>query len=221
MEAFLKKYFKYVLVVLFVFLLFFVQCSRNNALSENKRLKSNIEALNDKVSYQENKIGGITASKKALEVTEKELRKQIFVKDERIAKLTKDFKELKSVVNIEQEIKLVEVPIYYKDTIPFVFERKFNLREKWYSIDGLSNQKGVFIDKIEFPNEQFVIVGKKSEGLFKPNYLTVDVVNTNPNFKTINITTQVIQVETPFYNKGWFRASEIVGAFVLGAYIAK
>lgn len=221
MEATIKKQAGYILAVVLGFILLLGQCNRSKLTSENKRLKSNVQALQDTIKYKENKIGGITASKKALEVTEKELRKQVYVKDERIAKLTKEFTTLKSVVKIEQEVKLVEVPIRYTDTIPCIFERKFNLREKWYSIDGVSNQKGITISNLTLPNEQFVIVGEKRDGIFKPKYLSVDVVNTNPNFHTVNITTQVIKVETPFYNKGWFRIAEMVGAFGLGAYLAK
>lgn len=221
MEDFIKNKTGYVLAVVLGVLLFMAQCSRSKEIGENNRLKSNIEALQDTIKYKENKIGGITASKRALEVTEKDLRKQVYVKDERIAKLSKDFDELKSVVKIDQEVKVVGVPIWYADSIPCIFEKKFAIAEKWYNIDGVSTQKGIKINSFSLPNEQFIIIGEKKEGIFKPNYLSVDVVNTNPNFKTKDVTTQVIKIDTPFYNKGWFRVAEIIGSFALGASLAR
>lgn len=221
MDNTIKKQAGYILAFVLGTILLLGQCNRSKILIENKKLKSNINALQDTIKYKENKIGGITASKKALLVSEKELRKEVYFKDERIAKLTKDFITLKSIVKVEQEVKIIEVPIMYKDTIPFKFEKVFNIKEKWYSIEGMSNQKGITISNLNLPNEQFLIIGEKREGIFKSKYLSIDVINTNPNFKTTNITTQVIQVKEPFYNKGWFRTIEVIGAFTLGAWSLK
>ncbi|AHK11393.1 hypothetical protein F132_47 [Flavobacterium sp. phage 1/32] len=221
MEKTFKNRIGIILGVVLLFILLMGQCTAFKLKSENKRLQSNIEALNDSVKYTKNKIGTITASKKAIEATEKELKNQVWLKDEKLKKLTEEFSQLKSATKIKTIVTIEKIPVPYPDTIPCIFDKKINVKEKWYNFKVTSTQKGLTIDSLMIPNEQYIITGMKSDGFFKPKYLNISVTNTNPFIKTIDVQTQVIKIETPFYNKGWFRVLEAVTFFGAGAYIAK
>jgi len=55
MENFIKKQAGYIIAVLLGVLLFFSQCSKSKVIGEKNRLQSNIEALQDTITYKENK----------------------------------------------------------------------------------------------------------------------------------------------------------------------
>lgn len=221
MESNLKKQIWYGLGFILILLLFVGQCTQSKYKDENKRLKSNVEALQESVKYTKNKLGTLTASKKAIEASEKELKKQVWLKDEKLKKLTEEFNQVKSATKIKTIVTIEKIPVPYPDTIPCVFDKKINVKEKWYNFSLTSTQKGISIDSLQIPNEQYVITGMKRDGFLKPKYLQVSVTNTNPFIKTIDVQTQVIRIEQPFYNKGWFRVLEAVTAFGFGVYIAK
>lgn len=214
-----KKQFGYLLAIAMFILWVTGKCSLDKSREDNKVMSQNVKALKDTITYKNNKIGTITASKIAFEVSAKELKKQNWIKDEKLVTLAKEFSKLQSATKIKQEVEIVEIPIIYRDSIPCNFERKDSISTKKYRFDYLSNQRGVTISNLSIPNDQYVLTGYKGGGFFSGNgVLTVDVTNTNEAIKTRNIETQVITIPKPFYNKGWFTISVNVGCFV-GGYI--
>lgn len=217
-----KKQFGYILAAIMAVFLITGKCSRDKLERENGRMSKNVKAIQDTITYKNNKIGTITASKKAFEVTVKELRKQNWVKDEKLVTLTKEFNKLQSAIKITQEVEIKEIPIVYRDSVPCDFKRQDSISTKNYRFDYLSTQKGVLISNLSIPNEQYIITGYKSKGFFsKESELTVDVTNSNEVVKTKNIETQVITIPKPFYNRGWFTISVNVGCFIGGYYLGR
>lgn len=221
MDAQYKKGVIFVFGAILGILLLISKCTSDKYREKSARLEQNVKALNDSIRYKNNKIGTVTASKKAIEATVKELKNEVWVKDERINKLTKDFNKLQSVTKIKTVVTIPEIKANYKDTIPYIFERKSNVLDKWYSFNYNSNQKGLTIYDFKLHNETFIVIGQKRDGIFKKPYWEADVTNTNPYFKTTDIQIQVIQEKTPFYNKFWFRMVEIGLAGAAGAAISK
>ena len=209
METQYKKGVIFIFGVVVILLLLISKCTTDKYKEKSERLERNVKALNDTIRYKENKIGTITASKKAIETTVKELKKEVWVKDDKINKLTKDFNKLQSVSKITTAVNVPEIKVNYKDTIQYIFERKDNFLDKYYSFNYTSNQKGLIISDLNLENVSYIVIGKKRDGIFKKSYWESEVTNTNPYFKTIDVQIQVIQEKTPFYNKLWFRLAEM------------
>jgi hypothetical protein len=208
------------IIIILILIICFGACNFSNLKKDKNRLENNITALQDSVKYKNNAIGTITASKKALEVTEKELKEQTWIKDAKLAALQKEFNKIINSTKITSTVEVPEIKVPYKDTIPCVFERQQAVRDSWYSFDAKSTQKGFTIENLTIPNEQYIITGMKRDGLFKPLYLTVDVANTNPYIKTNDIKSQVVQVKQPFYNKVWFKVAIFAAGVAAGAAAA-
>lgn len=221
MDVQYKKASVFILGAVLLLLLIISKCTSDKYKEESVRYKKNVEALKDTIRYKNNAIGTITASKKAFEVTAKELKKQVWIKDEKINKLTKDFEKLQSVIKTTTAVSIPEINVAYKDSVPFIFERKAQVKNDWYSLNVKSDHKGITLSNLNLENTSYHILGQKRDGLFKKPYWEAEVTNTNPYFKTTNIEIQVIQEKQPFYNKWWFRVTEIGLAAFAGAKAAK
>lgn len=209
MELQYKKSLIFIVSIVLLVLLVISKCTTDKYKEKSARLEKNIEALNDTIKYSKNRLGTITASKKALEVTVGELKKQVWVKDEVIVKLTKDYKDLKSVAKIETTVKVPEIKLDYETPIPFEFERFLKVDKEHYSFNIKSNNIGLTLSDLNLENTSYIVIGEKRDGLFKKPYYVTEVTNTNPYFLTKNVEVQIIQEKKPFYNKLWFRMVEI------------
>lgn len=197
------------------------QCNYDRLNRDNDRLKNNIEALKDSVRFKKNMIGTLTAEKKVLEVTEHELKNQVFVKDEKLSKLQKEFEKVKSSVKVVTNLEIKEIPVIFKDTIQCVFEKKDSVRTEFYNFDVRLTNKDFTLKNVNIPNTQYTIIGQKKDGLFKPVYMSIEVTNTNKFLVTKDLTAQLVEVKQPFYNKFWFKTAIFLAGVTTGIVIIK
>lgn len=190
----------YLIIAVLVVLLFasLQECSRRGALAEN-----NLEALTDTVQHFRNRLGTETASKRTLQLSEKQLRDIVIKKDNELAALAKEFVQVKSVVKFRTVTRFDTIQIAYRDTVPCIFERSGSVAEKWYSFGYRSDQHGLKIDSFKTWTSANVLTGTKRKWFLGEQTVRTDITLSNPNMHITDITAAEIVIPSPWYRK-WY-----------------
>lgn len=181
----MKRDFLYIAALIFISMLYFDSCSKDNFDLANQ--KQNDKVINDTIQYFQNELGQEVAEKLSFKGSKKQLERIINLKESENSQLKvalKKWKKVASATKVKTVIEIKEIPIPFKDTIPFTFNRSFQKVDKFYSIFGNVNQSGLTFDRISIPNTQTIISGKKKVGFFKTEY-RFEVTNSNPFIKTV------------------------------------
>lgn len=198
-------------IIVALSLLLFKQCEKSKRLSEF--------ALNEssKVELYKNKIGTLTATVKAAELTEKELKKLILQKNDSLKKLASEFKKVQYITVVKEVIKIDSVKVPFEVQIPREFERlgKYDT-DSHFRFNYVLNQTGFSIYDITIPNEQTVITGLKRKWIFGKQTLHTDITNSNPYIHTKEIQTIVVPVKVEWYNNKlvWFGLGAVGGIMI-------
>ena len=99
-----------------------------------------------------------------------------------------------------------------------IVPKPFAYNEKYFTMGGNVNKKGLFIDSIHIPNETRVTIGNKRSGFLglkvEP---VVEVTNSNPYIQIPKLNNVIIKKDKPFYEKKLF----LVGVGIVGGYYIK
>ena len=204
--------YKLIIAALVVALLFAVQ--KCNYIAGNA--DANLAAITDTVTHYKNKIGTTTASIKTLQLDNKQVKDLLTKKDAELAALLSEFAKVHSVVKYKTVTQIDTIQIAYKDTVPCVFERTGAIKKQWYSFGYRSNQKGVEIDTLSFPNTSTVITGTKRKWFLGKETVTTDITNSNPYIKVTNIKAAELVLPVPWYKKWWlWLAAGVAGGLLV------
>ncbi len=180
------------LIVVSFFL--FRQC--NNNAAEDRSRESEKEFLNDTIEYYENEIGQATAEKKALQGDKQTLQvllsKQIDSTGQ-LKRIVKNFRKVDAAGNISTQVVFDTIPIPYKVPVPDSFQRDFIKKDQHYFLSGISNQNGIRLDSISFPNTLSFAIGEKRTGLFKNEY-KIEATNSNPYLRITGLDSYTVEV---------------------------
>jgi len=174
-----------ILALLFLFL-WLRSC--NTASQQVDRYQTNLDDREREIRSYRLSNGQLMQEKELLSVTNKELRNQVWAKDDSLKLLMKKLKD--PVVAVQWKTSFVHDTVYipFDTPTPQPFQRNFNKVDQWYSLSGKVDQDGISIDKILIPNTQRLVVGYKKG---KP---VVSVTNSNPHLLTEAIEGQVVSV---------------------------
>jgi len=204
--------YKLIIAALVVALLFAVQ--KCNYIAGNA--DANLAAITDTVTHYKNKIGTTTASIKTLQLDNKQVKDLLTKKDAELAALASEFEKVRSVVKYKTVTQIDTIQIAYKDTVPCIFERTGEIKKQWYSFGYRSNQKGVEIDTLSFPNTSTVITGIKRKWFLGKETVTTDITNSNPYIKVTNIKATEVVLPVPWYKKWWlWLAAGVAGGLLV------
>jgi len=202
----MKNYKNILLIVLALAMAWLIR-EKLNSVKYQKRVESNLLAKSDSISNFELKNGQQVASIRSLEVSEKELKNQIWVKDDSLSLMIKKFKYIKAAVVIKTVVQIDSIPIYYDVPVPCEFHREFKLDNPDYSLKGISTHLGITIKDLLIPNTQRLVLGWK-RSYFK-NTLTADITNSNPLIKTIGLSSQIATVPIKRFGVSVFAGYDI------------
>ena len=180
--------FKTIAPWLCILLCFLLVRSCVNSKEEGNRHADNIKALNSEMRTVKLKSGELSNEKDLLTVTNKELRDQVYMKDDTIKDLLRKIKDPVVVVKWKTKFVLDTIFIGFDTPVDHKFTRSFSRNEEWYNVSGIVTQNGISFGEISFPNEQRMVVGYKKG---KP---IVSITNSNPFIQTETIQGQVIEV---------------------------
>ena len=210
----MKNHLLYLGIIVIIIIFSVNNCSNKNATIQTQ--KDNIEAYKDSTIYLKNKKGEVVASKLALQLTEKELRKEK-ENNEDLKIAIQKFKKTIAVIQSRQEVKIDTILVPFKDTIPCVFERFNTITDKYYQFDLKVNQIGSIVSNFELtPNKQTFVIGEKRENFLSNSELRVDITNSNKLFNQTNVKPIVI-----IYQKSWYEKPQVtipIG-FILGIIV--
>lgn len=214
------------IAVIFLFFLVWEGCNqyeyRNGLLEQVSKYELSEQQFKVKV----NKDSSTIATQSQTIMTEREANKL------GLLKLQGEIKIAKSQVKQTQEIiyeaiKVPYVPNNYTDTSGWyaklkngdssksnidslisnsiIVPSKFELKEKWFSINGEVKKDGVLINKLLIPNESTVTIGYKKTGFLSlSRKAIVEIENTNPYLKTTKISNVVIEKNKSLFKKPLF-----------------
>lgn len=209
----MKNYIPYIIIVILAVFLFasFHECSRRGGVAD-----ANLNALTDTVQHYNNRLGTVTASKATLQLSNSQLKEAFINKDKELQQLAKEFDKVKSVVKFQMVTQFDTIQIAYRDTVPCVFERSGDIKDKWYSFGYRSNQKGVEIDSFKTWTSATAITGIKRKWFLGKETIKTDITLSNPNMTVTDITAAEAVMPSPWYKK-WYiwLAAGAVGGFVI------
>lgn len=208
-----KKYFPWVLCVVMAML--WLSCAQE-WVRERGRANDNLAAAMDLTRYYKNRLDGETATVKTLQLDKNQLRALVIQKDARINALTKEFANVKTVVQWRGGVRVDSIPVPFAVPVPCDFTRTDTVATKHYSFAYRVNQDGLRVDNIAFPDTVTVITGTKRKWFLGKETLTTDVTHSNPHVKANGITAAELVVVQPWYKKWyvWLAAGAVAGALI-------
>lgn len=204
--------------VVLIFAFIFIISGLFSKCENEKKQKSNIEALNSELKSYKLRNGKLAWSNETLQYTNSQLKDFISAKDLKLQELTKKFSKVKSVTKENTITKIDTIIIRFKDTIPCVFNRSGEINKDWYRLNYNVNQKELSIKDVVIPDSVIVVTGEKRKWLFGKTTNTIDISHTNPYIQVKEI--QHIEVVE---DKKWHETTIVkIGAgFILGAILIK
>lgn len=202
---------------LIVILIIILLVSIGKCTHQKKINRSNLESLIDTTSFFKNKLGTETASRKMLELTNKQLKNQVFKKDSVINVMQKEFSKVNTVVKVVTETKIDSIGIPFAVKVPIDFNRFGTYPDKWFSFDWKVNQDGLSLTNVNTPTELGVVTGIKKKWFLGRESVTTDVAFTNPYINTVEVKTYTVRLNKPFYDTRVFN----IGIGFLGGVLLK
>ncbi len=186
MKLLQNKYLLYGLIILLTFL-YVKSCS--DKVADKNRHQDNLKVLHQEIKVGKTKLGQVTASKDVLEVTHEELKKQLWVKDDSLQDLLKDFRKVKAafVINTTVNLEPFTIPLSPADELGV---RPFRKANQHYTFSGAVLPNSVRLDTLQLFNTQRLVLGTH-KGFFNRT-TTATITNSNPYIQTTDLSTQVV-----------------------------
>lgn len=198
------------LVVFFAYQWLSVSHKRNQ---EHKIATNNIEALQSQITTFKNKNGQLVSEKKALVLTNDQLK---YINDSLESDIGK-LKKLKAKITIKTVTKFdtIEIPVHITDgancdSCYFTFHKS----TKYYDISGYY-KKQLYLNSPSFENNITIGLGSTRHKLFGPSELVVRAANSNPYSKTTELNAYTIKYKKKWYEKPWV----YIGLGAVGGYL--
>ena len=161
-----------------------------------------------------------------------------------LLKLNGEIKKIQSQVTQTQEISISDiaipfVPSGYADTSKWVAKfkdgdnskeicdsfiansiivpKKFELKNKWYNIDGKVKKDGLLIDSFKIINESSVTLGYKKSGFLNLGRTPiVEIINTNPYIDVTKVSNIVTKKNKGIFNtKGFWVGVGVISGILM------
>ena len=227
------------IAAIFLFFLVWEGCNQYEYRNDLLEQVSKYELSEQQFKVKVNKDSSTIATQNQTIMTEREANKL------GILKLQGEIKIAKSQVRQTQEIiyegiQVPYIPNNYTDTSGWyaklksgdsskanidslisnsiIVPSKFELKEKWFSINGEVKKDGVLINKLLIPNESTVTIGYKKTGfLWLGRKAIVEIENTNPYLSLSKVSNVVIEkkkglLSNPLF---WMAVGVLGGHFLI------
>lgn len=163
-----------------------------------------LSSYKDTVMYYKTRSGVLVSFNDAIRVDYKVL----MATNRKLERKLHDLK-IKKPTNItieKSEVRIDSVKIQLTDTLPCdKFNIAFGVDSPYYSISGRITKQLLTFGNISIPDEQSIIVGKKSNGFLQSKSYVVTVTHTNPYVRTIGLQSYDIKYKKSIFEKWWFQ----------------
>lgn len=174
----------------------------------------NIKALQDSIRTTHDKYGRVVAEKRAFQIEKNQLK---HLNDS----LKTVIKGYKPEIVVKWKTKTVyKNKIHIKYDTSFIdckFSFPFKWNDEWVSMKGISSDLGLTFNEIIFINKQSLVFGYTRDGFLKPSYLSVKIVNSNPNMQVQGLESYKIKKNKGLFSKWYFWGAVglVTGKFIL------
>lgn len=175
----------------------------------------NVAALQSKVENYKLKDGAMVSSNKSLQFENAQLKEALNAKEKEMAN---KFNDVKTVTEIVEKIKFDTIRLTYKDTVPCQFRRVGVVKNKSYSLNYITTQKGVKLSNLEVPDTITVVTGMKRKWFLGKETNTIDVSHSNEFVKVKDIKYIENKPKKKWYDTNAFKIG--IG-FVAGAVLIR
>lgn len=159
-----------------------------------------------------------TAEREVYQVTQKELKEQVWMKDENIKQLIKGFDKIQSVIKGSAVVSIDTMYLPFDRPAPceFNFTKEY-APSKWWTVKINSTQLGNTIQSIKGTTDVYAVTGFDRKSIFHPYEGKISLTSSNPDIKFNFIEGQVVTEPKSFWDNLllWAGAGGIIG-FLLG-----
>ena len=177
----------YIIAIVFL-MLFLNQCSITDDIKDQQN--NTDKFLNDSTKYYKDKYGNDIAYKNALQGN----LDLMLNRNEELKELIRQMKA-DAVGSITTITKYDTIRIGYEVPVPCEFTRDWLVKEKWYSINGTSNELGININSLEIPAKISFGIGSVRKSWFSSEYQFKATID-NPNIKITDLDGYTSKVPT-------------------------
>lgn len=170
------------LLIVIIIILLFQKCE------EEREFDNQINYLTDSIRYYRNANGKQVAQISALKTDKNGLKLMLLRTSKQLDSLTKEFKKIDGAGEVKTITEFDTIYINYDVPVEYEFEKRFKKVSKYYTIAGLSTEKGINIDTLEIPNTLSFAIGKVKRGY------EIRAVNSNPNIKVVDMDAFIFNV---------------------------
>lgn len=206
----MSRFFPYLVILILLILL-------NRQCKATERVTDFYNNEKQTVKVYKNKLGTLTASVNASELSNKQLKELLLKKNDTLKKLASEFRQIRTVTKIKEVVKIDTVKVPFEVQIPCEFERlgKYDT-DSHFTFNYSLNQSGFSLSDISVPNTQTIITGTKRNWIFGKQYLTTDITNSNPYLQTQEVQTIVVPIQVEWYNNKlvWFGLGAVGGIMI-------
>lgn len=199
------------LLVIVVFLLF-----QNGCNDRSKEMYAeDILNYDNKITLLRAKNGQLLESNRALKLEHGQRSKYIDSLKKQLG-----LKDVDVIVKYKSVFKYDTINHVFREQLPCDdFVDSFRVDSTHFKFDAVITNKMLSLYNIEVPNNQSIIIGTKSNGLFKDNTYNVVITNDNPNVKGSSLEAYTFKPAPKWYNsykfKGALFAAGLLGGFLL------
>lgn len=189
MIKYLKNNWLLLLILLLLTCLLFVKCENE------KVLNSNIKAMGSKIDYYKLKNGQLVNSAKTI----------IYQKVPEQSLLTKEFKKVNTIIKVIEKIQIDTVKVFYRDTIPFNFEKIGLIENDDYRMNYKINNKFLTLENITIYDSLNIVTGVKRKWFLGKEVKTIDITHSNKLIKNVEIQHIEVLPKKKFYETTLFK----------------
>jgi len=204
MISLVKKYLSLFLMIIIILicLLYARSCQDHN--TDLKKIEE-LKAYKHEVKKYKAKNGTIVNFNSSIAVTSEDLKITQDTLLSYIENLKIKIKNVSSSTIVTERliVDTVKVPIYLTKC---KFDTTVSIDKLHYNMDISITNKGLSLNKIEFPNRLGVTVTERREKWYKAKESIVAITNSNPYMQVDGISSYTFPHKKKWYEKWWFHA---------------
>ena len=132
--------------------------------------------------------------------------------------LTKKFSEVKTIIKIQERLRVDTIRVVYRDSIPCDFDIKGSIVDKDYSVDYSSSNKGLSLYNLKVVDTIEIVTGVKRKWLLGKKTNTIDISHSNKLMTTDDIKHFEIVEKKKFYDTTLFK---VAAGIIFGVVVIK
>lgn len=213
-------------VVVAMFFLFMWLDSCSGRKNDKSTYEQNEAAYRDSVKNIKNELGGFSATKLTLQLSNDDLKKKLAETakkgtqaEKELALLTKKFNKLVAAGSFEGKATYDTIEITHTDPswkeLPEFKPKRDTINAPYFNAYLFTTKEKTIITDLHIPTSGHIVFGYKQNGLFNKDEARMELTFGNPHIEVTKATGTIVIIETPWYKKWWvWLITGLTGGFI-------